>query len=85
MYKSKANRSESFLCRSCSKKGSRNNMYGKPSTFLGKRHTEEYKARMSSDRMGEKNPYYGRLHSKETRKKNGLAQIGKKILIGILI
>jgi group I intron endonuclease len=36
---------------------------------IGVKHTEEYKKKESFDRIGSKNPFYGKTHSKESKQK----------------
>jgi hypothetical protein len=43
--------------------------------FLGKKHTEESKRKMSEANKGEKNSFYGKTHSEETKKK--ISEAGK--------
>lgn len=44
----------------------------------GKKFTEERRLRFSKSISGEKNPFYGKKHSKETREKISLKQLGIK-------
>ena len=53
-------------------KGQLNPMYGKPSTMLGKKHTESAKAKIAASRKGQK-------PSEETRAKLSAARIGRVI------
>lgn len=47
-------------------------------SWLGKKHTEESKLKMSISRMGKKNHFYGKYHSEETKRKMSEAQSGEK-------
>jgi len=45
---------------------------------FGIRHSEEKKIMFSKQRSGEKNPMYGRHHTKKTKKMIGLKSVGRK-------
>lgn len=47
-------------------------------SFLGKRHTDETRAKMSAAQTGEKHAMYGKHHTPEAREKIRLAGLGKK-------
>lgn len=57
-------------------KGAANGMYGKPSTFKGKTHSEEARKKISAARKGRK-PRLGAVLSEETKRKIGLGNKGK--------
>lgn len=61
--------------------GEGNPAYGKPGTFAGKKHTKESIDLIKQNRkgkcVGEENPFYGKTHDVETRKRCGKANIGK--------
>lgn len=42
---------------------------GKPSFMLGKKHSEETKAKMKASQTGAKNHFYGKHHTEETKQK----------------
>lgn len=46
--------------------GSNHPMYGKPSPFKGKTHSDQTKDKLRDIRIGENNPFYGKTHSSET-------------------
>ena len=49
---------------------------------LGKKRapfTEEHKANLSKSRMGEKNPFFGKHHTEESKEKNRQAHLGKSL------
>ena len=45
----------------------------------GKRHSEEYKRKMSELMKGEKHPMYGRYHTEEAKQKMSKAKKGKSL------
>lgn len=59
-----------YTCISCRNKGPFNVMYNK-------HHTQSTKANMSLNRQGEKNPFYGKTHSNESKIKQRDIKIGK--------
>ena len=59
-----------YTCISCRNKGAFNVMYNK-------HHTQSAKTKMSINRQGEKNPFYGKTHSIETKIKQREIKIGK--------
>jgi group I intron endonuclease len=54
-----------------------NSTIGGEAPMANKKHTEETKAKMSEQRKGEKNAFYGKKMSKETREKLSLIHKGK--------
>lgn len=48
----------------------------------GKKHTIEFKNKLSLRTSGQNNPFYGKHHSEETKRKIGLKSIGRKPNLG---
>lgn len=46
--------------------------------MLGKKHTDEWKKRMSNRNSGKNNPFYGKKHTEETKRKISLLHKGRK-------
>jgi len=51
-------------------------------TSTGRKHTEEAKKKISETHKGEKNPFYGKCHTAETKEKIRLASTGNKYALG---
>lgn len=67
---------DDYICRTCINTGDKN-------PFYGKKHTEEFKDRMSRSRksmyMGKGNPFYGKRHTEETKEKLSKINRGKQL------
>lgn len=51
-------------------------------SHLGKKASKEAREKMSKSRTGEKNAFYGRQHSEESKKKIGAKSIGRQTFLG---
>lgn len=78
--------SKNGRCRSCAKKGRNHPNYGHTGYWLGKKRPEHSKKMKGSNhpmlgvsKKGSKNPFYGRSHTEETKKKISLSLGGTGI------